>query len=334
MTRSWSSARWAWPSRTRRDVVAVAAGEQVAFQLAEVRVGAALRDDVDRARTGVADRSVARARRDLEVLGAVEDQRVDELVGEGVGVVDAFVLEAFLVLTATAQNGVAAGIERGARDRREQVGFVGATALAEHGRDLRWPTLYWSLVCAGWNAPDGLRACRAPDVLKRLVEADRYVDRLPLDDRHAGDGVRFVPLAGKRDGIGVRRDAADGKETVLVGRGRVTGGRGNCGHRNAGQFRISLAGGDGTRDVSGRSLREGRRHAAQHERQKQRKRHYAAKSGISAVRELVEQTHYLVGVGESNLKGCLGNAAFPKVRSPARFPPGGRFGPRHCTAPL
>ena len=88
-------------------------GEEVALELSEGRMRAALRDDVDRAGPDVSDRRIAGARRDLEVRRTVEDQRVGELVREGVGVVDPFVLEAFLVFTAAAENRVAAGVKGG-----------------------------------------------------------------------------------------------------------------------------------------------------------------------------------------------------------------------------
>src|SRR5665213_2284277 len=124
------------PAVLAAQLVLVAARPQVAFQLSEGGTRPALRDDVDRAGSDVADRRVARTRRHLEVRGAVEDQRVHELMREGVGEVDPLELEALFGFAPAAQHGEPVHVERRARDRRQQRRFVGAAGLAEHGRDL------------------------------------------------------------------------------------------------------------------------------------------------------------------------------------------------------
>jgi hypothetical protein len=68
--------------------------------------------------------------------GWIERQAVHELRGEGVRLIDAFVLEAFLVFTAPAQHGVAARVVRGAGQTRDQVRFTDGIAATENRFDL------------------------------------------------------------------------------------------------------------------------------------------------------------------------------------------------------
>ncbi len=250
-----------------------AAAVHVVLELAEVRVGTALRDHVDRAGAGVSGGRIARTGRHLELRRAVKQKAVDELVRERVGVVDAFELIAFLVLAAAAQHGIAGAVERRAGDRREQVGFVRAVGFAEDRVDLVRRHGVRVLRLLRLKRRAARSAAGAADVRELLRQRLRDADRLARGDRHAVDRRVLIAGAGERDLVGVGDDAGQREKAVRVrGRGvalrRRDGGDGDAAQRRA------VLPSDRSVDGSGGGLRGGRYERAQHEREGKRQTQY------------------------------------------------------------
>ena len=195
----------------------------VAFERTEGRTRAALDGRVDLAGADVADGRVTRARAELEVRDAVERQRVHELMRERVGVVDAFELEAFVVLAAAAQHGIAAAVERGARQRDDEVRFALGVRLAQDRLDLVGVDavrVFRRLRLEGAHARGAARG-RA-DRLE--LGGQRLVDRCRLRGAHgdAVDGRALIARRGERDAVRVGRDADDAEKALGVCLGSVS----------------------------------------------------------------------------------------------------------------
>ena len=189
----------------------------VGFDVTEGRVAAALHGGVDLAGADVADGGVARAGAELEVRDAVERERVHELVGERVGVVDAFELEAFVVLAAAAENRVAAAVERGARQRDDQVRLALSVRLAQDRLDLVRVDAVGVLRLLRLERADARGAARGrADRLE--LGGQRLVDRgrLRRADGDAVDGRTLIARCGERDAVRVGDDADDAEEALGV----------------------------------------------------------------------------------------------------------------------
>ena len=236
-----------------RELMVEGIGVGFEFERAERRTRSDFGRQVDDTGARVSARCVARTRRDLQRAHAVEAQRIRELGGEGVGVADSLELEAFFVLTAATQHGVAARIERRTRQSGDEVRFADVVVLTEVVLHLRRVDgVRVGRLRRLIGARDGTRGHTA-DRGKRLAQRLRERKRLVGEDVDALDRDGLEARTLERHRVAVRRKPGDREKAFIVrlcnlAPGRREGRDGDiCGRR------IGPGDGHGSGNITGRS---------------------------------------------------------------------------------